>query len=104
MNKKAHIIIKARKKALQSNCHFKISAIGFSRKGNILGSVTNHHRFSRKGGGKHAELRLMERFGMGLHTILICRVGKGGDILPIDPCYVCQAMADKLGIKIITVK
>jgi hypothetical protein len=39
----------------------------------------------------------------GITRILICRVGAGGTLRPIDPCSKCQAIADKLGIVINTV-
>lgn len=57
-----------------------------------------------RGGGVHAEMQVMLKGGPGLKTILICRVGRGGDILPIDPCPTCKRKADELGIKIISVE
>lgn len=92
------------KKANNSNCRFKVSAIGISAKGNVLGSCINNHRFDGKGRGLHAEINLIRRFGKKLSTIIICRVGRSGEMLPIDPCDNCQKVADKLGIKIISVR
>jgi hypothetical protein len=39
----------------------------------------------------------------GIVRILICRVGKGGNLRPIDPCPNCKKVADKLDIKIETI-
>jgi hypothetical protein len=92
----------AKNKAEQSICRYKISALGFNNKGELVASTVNSPRFCRKGGGVHAELRLMKEH-KGLKTILICRVGGSGDLLPIDPCVVCAKKAFELGIKIITI-
>jgi len=96
---------RAIRKAQQSNCKFKVSALGLNRDGICVCSATNQSRFSRYGGGIHAEMRIMAQAAQkGVKTILICRVGKGGDLRPIDPCPVCAKTAAKKGIKIITVK
>ena len=87
-------------KAYSSSCKFKIAAIAFSKKGNILGIVFNNFRFSGHGGGLHAEIKLIQRYGNKISWILIGRVGRSGDLLPIEPCQNCQKVADKLGIKI----
>jgi cytidine deaminase len=98
------IINRAIKKANQSVCKFKVSAIGFNNKGEMIGSITNAPRFSRYGGGLHAEALLIKRYGKKLKTILICRVNSNGKLLPIDPCLNCQKLAIKFGIKIMSVK
>jgi hypothetical protein len=91
----------AKKKAAQSTCRFKISAIGLDKKNDIIGSTFNAPRFNRLGGGLHAEMRLMARYGKNLKTILILRVGNNGTVLPIHPCRTCAEKAKSLGIKII---
>lgn len=88
------------KKAGQSQCQYKIAAIAYSKKGNILGIVFNGSRFSRYGGGIHAERKLMQIYGRSISYIEICRTNGKGSVLPIEPCEVCQKIADKLGIKI----
>jgi len=94
----------ARKKAAQSICRTKISAIGFNRDGVIVAKATNKPRFSRPGGGLHAERELMKMAKRkGITSILICRVNKSGGLLPVDPCEGCAEKADELGIKIYTV-
>jgi cytidine deaminase len=103
MLKNKNIINFAIKKARTSACKFKISAIGFNAKGEIIGSSTNIMRFVRKGGGLHAEAKLIMRYRNNLDTILICRVNKTGEILPIEPCGNCLKLAEKYGIKIISV-
>lgn len=95
---------RAIKKALQSNCKFRVAAFGFNRKGEMVISKTNVKRFSRKGGGIHAEQRIFSQARRyGILTILICRVGKGGKLRPINPCISCTNIANKLGITIRTV-
>lgn len=91
------------KKAKQSSCTYKVSAVGFDKRGDVIGTSINRSRFERKGGGVHAEMVLMARYGKNLKSILICRVGRGGELRPIDPCPMCQKKADELGIKIISV-
>jgi len=98
------LIQKAVKKA-QSNYsnRYKISALGLNSKGELLGSATNSPRFSRYGGGVHAEMALLKRYGSNVKTIIICRVGASGDVLPIQACDKCQKVLDKLKIKVISV-
>lgn len=104
MNINTTLVQRAVKKAIQSSCRYRISAIGLNKKGEVFCSVTNKQRYYYKGGGKHAEMLLMEMAGKGLKTIIICRVGLSDKILPIEPCPVCKAKADDLGIKIISVE
>jgi len=91
------------KKATQSICRYKVSAIGFDNKGNILGSAHNTHRFVRKNGGIHAEINLIRKYKNKLKTILICRVGNSGELLPINCCEKCQKVCDKLDIKVVSI-
>ncbi len=88
------------KEALKSSCNYKVSAIAYSRKGNILGISHCRHRFNRHGGGIHAEQALMRKYGKSIATIVIMRVNKNGNVLPIDPCEVCAKIADKMNIRI----
>jgi cytidine deaminase len=98
------IISRAINKAKQSICRFKISAVGLNKNGTCVASAINKYRFPRYGGGQHAEMILMrDAAKKGIKTIIICRVGKTGDILPIDPCPTCQKKAQELGIKIYSV-
>ena len=58
---------------------------------------------SCKFSGKHAERALMEKYGKRIASILILRVGHGGDLRAIQPCDMCKKIADKLGIRIFSV-
>jgi len=102
------IIQKLVDKAEQTTTCYRVSAIAFSKKGEILGSATNSFKMdgrpAGKGSGIHAERRLIQRYKNNIHTIVICRIGLSGDILPIHPCETCKKVADKMGIKIISVK
>jgi len=98
------ILLKAKKKASQSGCKFKISAIGLNSRGEAVISKVNRSRFAKKGGGIHAEMAVMTKARkMGIKTIIVCRVGRDGKFLPIDACAACSKKAAELGIKIITV-
>ena len=96
---------RAIKKAAQSTCHHRVSALGFNSRGECVLSTTNKSRFLRKGGGEHAEAILMRSAKKyGIKKILICRIGRDGKLLPIDPCDMCQKIADKLNISIYTIE
>lgn len=95
----------AAKKARQSICRNKVAAIGLNWNGDVVSKKFNRPRFSRKGGGFHAEMEVMkEAKRKGVVAIIICRIsGENGNFLPIDPCPTCQAKANELGIKIFSI-
>lgn len=103
-----HLLIE---KASHSACTYKVSAVAFDKKGNILGHATNKHSVwdvldfgkGRAGTSRHSERELLKRYGQNIKSILICRVGRSGEILPIDPCPACRKAANKYGIKIVSV-
>ena len=96
---------RAIRKAQSSICRFKISAIALDSNGRVMGYSRNSPRFRRKGGGMHAEMVLMQRYGRNIKTIIIVRTNKSGSsVLPIDPCKSCSEKAAELGIKIVSVK
>jgi len=88
------------KKAKQSDCRYKVSAIGFNHKGDLIGTAVNQHRISKPGCSIHAEIALIKKCGRKLRTIIICRTNKSGDILPIHACRTCSMMAERYGIRI----
>ena len=113
------LVLKLKKKAIAGRLKFRIAAIAFSRKGNVLGMEVNscnsrrvsYEEYSKrcitkescKFSGKHAERALMEKYGKRIASILILRVGHGGDLRAIQPCDMCKKIADKLGIRIFSV-
>lgn len=100
-----YILHLLKKKATQGNCLHKISALGFNHKGELVARGSNKKRFQRPQGGNHAEeeiFRVAKR--KGIKTVLICRISRTGNLLPIDPCEKCASIAKKLGIKIISIK
>ena len=113
------LVLKLKKKAIAGRFKFRIAAIAFSRKGNVLGMEVNscisrrlsYEEYSKhcmikescKFSGKHAERALMEKYGKRIASILILRVGHGGDLLAIQPCDMCKKIADKLSIRIFSV-
>lgn len=97
-------IARAVRVASKGICRFKVVAIGLNDRGVIIGMARNSPRFIRRGGGDHAELKLMRKSPKSLRRILILRVSNVGKLLPIQACKVCQRKADELGIKIIEVR
>jgi cytidine deaminase len=96
---------RAKRKASQSICKFYVAALGFNKSGICVMTRTNRPRFSRYGGGLHAEQLIMrEAKAKGIVKILICRVGRSGELRPIKPCDTCQKIADKLGIEIVSIQ
>lgn len=99
-------------RAKKSSCTYKVSAIAFDKKGNLLGHTVNRHSKwdvltkdgeGRPGTAEHAERRLISQYGKNIKTILIARVGHSGLLRPIDACPVCSKLAKKYNIKIISV-
>jgi len=102
-----------KEKASHSDCTYKIAAVAFDKKGDVLGHVTNKHSswdvlertgVGRAGTAKHAERLLISQYGKNIKTIVIARVGHSGELRPIDSCPTCKKVAAKYGIKIISVK
>lgn len=77
-----------------------VTAIAYSRKGNILGTAINTPSDVPGMRHRHAEGILMGKFGKAIHKIIILRVGRGGTLLPIEPCPECKKLAFRLGITI----
>ena len=101
------------KKAKHSPCTYRLAAVAISKKGNILGHCTNNHSkwqvlektpIGRAGTAQHCERLLIQKYGQRIHTIIICRIGRSGEIRPIDPCPACAKLANKYGITIKTVQ
>ena len=99
-----NIVDRVKAKAIRSPSKYHIGVIGLNIRGEIIGTAFNSPRFNRIGGGNHAEMMLMRKCGRDLKTIILCRVGARGNILPIDPCIVCKTKADELKIKIVTIR
>jgi cytidine deaminase len=98
-----HHVNLAVRKAKKSSCHCKVSAIAWNYKGDLIMTAVNRPRFSKEGGGVHAEMLIMRKKPMA-KTILICRINNGGEIRPLHPCAACAEKAKELGIRIISVK
>jgi hypothetical protein len=92
-------------KAKKSRCRYKVAAVAFNRKGDVLGTAYNVPHLPYKHGGKHPESTLILRYGKKIHHIFVIRVsGKDGQFLhSIKPCKVCQSLADRYRVKIVTV-
>jgi cytidine deaminase len=98
------MMTRLQKKATQSKCRYRVSAMALNKKGELIAFATNKPRFSKYHGSIHAEMALMARYGTEIHTIIITRVGRSGKVQPIHPCDKCSEVAKSLGIKIRTVE
>lgn len=96
----------AKKKASQSPCNYRVVAIGLDYKGRFIGAKHNipRHNLSDRRCTYHAEELLMHKLPKGLRTIVIARLGKGGDFRPIDPCEHCLKLARNKMIEIISIE
>jgi hypothetical protein len=94
---------RAIKKAKKSTCHTKVSALAFNGKGELVMKAVNRPRFSKEGGGVHAEMRILLKRPK-IKIIVLCRTNNQGKIMPLDPCAACAAKARELGVKIIPVR
>lgn len=102
------LFMRMKKKASASPSQYKICCVALDKKGDVIGYTTNKFRKDNVqplfGSGLHAEAFCMAKYyALGIKTLVIMRVGNSGDVLPIDPCEKCQEMANKLGIKILSV-
>ena len=101
------IMLRLKKKAAQSKSKYRISAIAFDERGDFVAQAFNglpQDGVVGPGTGRHAEAVLMMKYGSLIKTIFISRIGHSGEWRPIKPCANCQALADKLGVKLITIK
>jgi cytidine deaminase len=98
------IIAIAKKKASQSSCKYKVSAIAFNKKGEMVATAVNKHgQHSTHYRGLHAEMECLAKCNSVPKTMLICRVNPKGDFMPIDPCDNCRKVLEGKNIKILTV-
>lgn len=87
-------------KSKQSLCTYRVVAVGFSRKGNVIGIRMSMPQKNRNNALGHAEYQLMTRYGRKLNKIVIARFNGSGKQLPIEPCKNCSGLAERLGITI----
>ena len=92
-------VSRAIKKTSKIDCNYRICAIGYNKKGEVIGMKTNNRSFMPGGGKHHAEHKLILRYGRSIKYIKLIRLGQGGDLLPIHPCKSCQRLMDILGIR-----
>lgn len=100
------IVKRLGKKAAQSKSKYRISAMGFDNRGEFVAQSFNglpQDGVVGPGTGRHAEAMLMMKYGELLKTIVISRIGHSGEWRPIKPCQNCQKLAEKLGVKLITI-
>lgn len=94
-------IKRACRKAMQSPCRYRVAAMGFNSKGDLIGVSYNYPTHSGVKVSMHAEMALIHKY-RNIHSIVIVRIGRSGNLLPIDPCSNCLRVLNKLGIKIRT--
>lgn len=92
-------------KAEQSNNRIQVAALGFNKKGECVIVSMNKTKISKKMGGEHAEQKIFRAaLSYNIKTIVLIRLSRAGNPLPIEPCKKCKKIADRLGIKIIDVR
>jgi cytidine deaminase len=92
------------RKALKTRCHSKVAVICFDKRAKFLGIAVNYQRFSHKGGGVHAEISALNKFGKKLKTIVLLRSGLSGILRPINCCDACKKVLTEHNIKIVTIQ
>ena len=95
-----HLIPRLIRKARSSPCRSKVAAAGIDHRGRIVTIANNTPRLYTPGGGIHAEQALLYQSPRSVREIVIIRVGRSGDILPVRPCAKCRRMASKFGVTI----
>lgn len=101
--KTKHLLKRMHKKSLQSKAKCHVVGVGISKRGNVLGIEMSSPVGSRHAPLGHAEWRLMCKYGKALDTIYISRFSKAGNnSCKISACSMCKGLADRLGIKIIS--
>jgi hypothetical protein len=96
------VLNRAKRKAAQSPCRYQVCAIGFSKEGKTIAFGMNRPRFSRFSGGRHAEMVALEKGGTRIKSMIICRIGATGKLLPIHCCNACQRILNRHNIKVYT--
>lgn len=99
-----HIIEKVIAKARKSSCCYQVAAVALDKNGVILSIACNSHRFMGYGKSLHAEIAVLRKAGPRTRSMIICRVGNSGKLLPIHPCKACKKVLDKMKIKVYTVQ
>jgi hypothetical protein len=80
------------------SCRYRVVAAGIDSNGQIISIRTNTPHLPNR--GRHAEERVIFSSPKSLERILILRVNVRGELLPIDPCLICQKLAENRGIQI----
>ncbi len=88
------------KKSLKCICTYRVVAVAFDKRGDILTIATNRPRFKKLGGSVHAEMEAIRLAGPKIVSMQIFRLNKLGGLLPIHPCKSCQRILDKMNIKV----
>lgn len=97
------LIDMARRKTDNRNTQYRVAAICFGKRNKFLGISINSSRFFYDGGGIHAEMAGLQKWGTDIQKMFIVRFGRGGAIRPINPCKNCNRVLNKLRIKVISI-
>lgn len=80
-------------------CRYRVVAAGISHDGSVISIATNQPYLPNQ--GRHAEERVIHSTPKYvLARILLLRVNKRGERLPIHACERCERLARKRGVKI----
>lgn len=97
-----------------SSGKYRVAALLFNKKGDLLSSGVNSYQkshplqkhYALKVGISHsylhAEIAAIARLkGKKPYKLLLVRIGKRQNLLPIDPCPICSIALKEHGVKVI---
>ncbi len=86
---------------------YRVVCAAYNKRGELLGITTNSFRRDpiplAKYSNCHCEMKALHRWGGSIKSMVIMRIGHGGDIRPIECCPKCEAVLKKCGIKVFTI-
>ena len=99
------LLERMRKKGLNVSNNYKVVVAAFTKRGNCLGIVSNSYRKDNitpaRFSGYHSEMKALHKWGPAVDTLVLMRVGRSGEIRPIDCCPKCAAVLKKCGVKVL---
>lgn len=81
---------------------YRVIAAGIDNRDRIISLHTNQPYLPSQ--GRHAEERVIFSSPRSLARIILLRVAKNGELLPIDPCERCKRLADKRKVVIESIR
>lgn len=96
-------IRRVRRRSSVNQCKYNVAAICFDSRGSFLGIAYNSPRLPKEGGGLHAEISALRKFGPNIKSIILIRTTTNGKLRPIHPCEACSKVLAKNKITIVSI-